>query len=133
MWAQRAIAHNKYINTLESEQLYCRLATVCHEDLMHHDFEPDFDLAAAISHIATIRSHQATTEVDNFEPLTYEQAMAGPYAKQWKEAIDKQMESFATMDTWELVDTPNDMPVLSGKWVYKIKKKPDGSILYKAR
>lgn len=133
MWAQRAIAHSKSNKTLEAERLYCRQATVCHEDSEYHDFEPDFDLAIAVQQIAEMRSYQATVEVDDFEPLTYEEAMAGPYAKQWSEAMDKQMKSFQTMNTWNLVERPEDMPVLTGKWVYKIKKKLDGSILYKAR
>ena len=59
--------------------------------------------------------------------------MASPYTKQWKEAINKQMNSFATMDTWKLVPRTKDMLILTGRWVYKIKKKLDGSILYKAR
>ena len=133
MWAQRAIAHTKCNKTLEAERLYCRQATLDHEDPVHHDFEPDFDLATAVQQIAEMRCHQATEEIDDDEPLTYEQAMAGPYAKQWKEAMDKQMGSFSTMKTWRLVPRPKDAPVLSGKWVYKIKKKLDGTILYKAR
>ncbi len=133
MWAQRAIAHTKCDKTLEAERLYCRLATVSQEDPDHHDFNPDFDLAAAVQHVAQMRSHQATMEVDDEEPLTYEQAMSGPFAKQWKEAMDKQMKSFATMSTWKLAPRPKDAPVLTGRWVYKLKKKLDGSILYKAR
>ena len=133
MWAQRAIAHIKCEETLKAERLYCRQATLTHEDPNHHDFDPDFDLNAAVHKIAELRAHQATEEVDDCEPLTYDEAMAGPYAKQWKEAMDKQMKSFATMGTWELVPRTKDMPVLSGKWVFKIKKKLDGSILYKAR
>ena len=53
--------------------------------------------------------------------------MKGPYAKQWKEVMDKQMQSFATMGTWKLVPRPENTPVLTGKWVYKIKKKLDAS------
>lgn len=133
MWAQRAMAHTKCDKTLESERLCCRQAMLCHEDSDYHDFEPDFDLAAAVQQITEMRCHQAMAEVDDFEPLTYQQAMAGPYAKQWKEAMDKQMESFATMETWKLVPRAQDMPVLTGRWVYKIKKKLDRSTLYKAR
>ena len=133
MWAQRAIAHTKCTKTLESERLYCRQAILSHEDPNYHDFEPEFDLTATVQKIAELRANQAVEEVDDYEPLTYEQAMAGPYAKQWKEAMDRQMNSFATMHTWDLVPRTKDMPVLSGRWVYKIKKKPDGSILYKAR
>lgn len=104
-----------------------------HGDPNNHDFKPDFDLAAAFQKIAEMRSYQATEEADDYEPLTYKQAMSGPYAKQWKEAMDRQMESFANRGTWELVFRSKDMPVLTGRWVYKIKKKPDESILYKAR
>lgn len=80
MWAQRAIAHTKCDKTLEAERLYCMLATLSHGDPNHHDFEPDFDLAAAVQKIAEMRSYQATKEVDDYEPLIYKQAMSDPYA-----------------------------------------------------
>ncbi len=48
IWAQRAIAHTKYDKTLEAERLYCRLATVSQEDPDHYNFDPDFDLVAAV-------------------------------------------------------------------------------------
>ena len=135
MWAQRAIAHTKCTASLEAEQLYCRQATLSHEDPHYHDFEPEFDLDTALQHLIAMRSEsaQANMDMDDVEPLTYEQAIAGPNAHHWKEAMDKQMASFKTMNTWKLVPYPKDAPVLSGKWVYKIKKKVDKSILYKAR
>ena len=135
MWAQRAIAHTKYTASLEAKRLYCRQAILSHEDPDYHNFEPEFDLATAIQQIIGMRSYsaQAIEEIDDCEPLTYEEAMAGPHAHHWKQAMDKQMSSFDTMGTWKLVPIPKDMPVLSGKWVFKIKKKVDGSILYKAR
>lgn len=34
--------------------------------------------------------------------------------------------------SFDLVPRSNDISVLTGRWVYKIKKKPDESILYKA-
>ena len=136
MWAKRAIAHSKCLKTLESERLYCRQATLSVGDPNHHDFEPEFDLMAAVQEISEMRSYQATVDqddLDDCEPLTYQQAMGGPYAKQWKDAMDKQMKSFATMGTWKLVPCPENAPILTGKWVYRIKKRLDGSILYKAR
>jgi len=36
-------------------------------------------------------------------------------------------------ETWRPVKRPVDALVLRGRWVYKIKMKPDGLILYKAR
>ncbi len=71
MWAQRAIAYTKYDKTLEAERLYYRLATVSQEDPDYYNFNSDFNLAAAVQHVAQIRSYQATIEVDNEEPLTY--------------------------------------------------------------
>lgn len=65
------MAHTKCTKTLEAERLYCRQATVTHEDPSHHDFEPDFDLTAAVQQIAELRAHQATEEVDEYEHLTY--------------------------------------------------------------
>ena len=136
MWAQRAIAHMKCKASLEAEQHYCRQATLNHEDPYYHDFEPEFDLDTALQHLIAMRSESAQAnmdEIDDVEPLTYKQAMAGPHAHHWKAAMDKQMASFKTMNTWRLVPRPKDAPVLSGKWVYKIKKKVDKSVLYKAR
>ena len=44
------------------------------EDPDHHDFEPEFDLAAAVQQI--LRARKATKEafpdMDDCEPLTYE-------------------------------------------------------------
>lgn len=101
MWAQCAMAHTKCTQTLEAESLYCRQATLSHEDPQYHDFEPDFDFAAT-----AMAAFQADNELDDLEPLTYEQAMAGPNAHHWKDAMDKQISSFATMGTWKLVTIP---------------------------
>lgn len=59
--------------------------------------------------------------------------MNEPYITQRKEVMDKQMKLFATIDTWKLISRPADKSVLTSKWVYKIKKKLNESILYKAR
>ena len=133
MWAQRAIAHTKCSKTLGSEALYCRQATLNHEDPHHHDFEPEYDLPPVLQQLSAMKAQVQMDEMDDYEPITYEQAMESPHAHHWIKAMDKQMESFETMGTWKLVTTPTDAPVLSGKWVYKIKKKADKSILYKAR
>ena len=52
----------------------------------------------------------------------------------WKETIDSEMESILHNHTWELMDLPSGCKPLSSKWVFKRKKKVDGSIdKYKAR
>ena len=82
MWAQRVIAHIKCNATLQSERIYYRLATVDHENPQHYDFKSKFDLANAVQKIAEMRRNQDIDNVDNYEPLTYEEAIIDPYAKQ---------------------------------------------------
>jgi hypothetical protein len=73
-------------------------------------------------------------DVDVHEPNTYQQAMASPYNHHWKDATDNEMASHDKNGTWELVDMQPGMNVLSGKWVFKIKRGPDGNITrFKAR
>ena len=98
MWAQRAIAHIKCNATLQSERIYYRLATVDHENSQHYDFKSEFDLANAIQKIAEMRRNQDIDNVDNYESLTYKEAMTDLYAKQWSEAMNKQMQFFAIMN-----------------------------------
>ena len=46
----------------------------------------------------------------------------------WKETIDTEIESMLHNHTWELVDLPPGFKPLSSKWVFKRKRKVDGSI-----
>jgi len=110
--------------------MYCRLATATPEGEQHHDFDPEFDLVAVIDKLSTLRGCSAA--ILDEEPLSYTQAVKGPYAKQWITAMDTEIASFTRMSTWKLVKRPRNI-VLSGKWVYKIKRKADGSELFKAR
>lgn len=71
---------------------------------------------------------------DTFEPKTYRQAMECPAAENWKLAMEDEMSSLLNNKTWELVDRSAATNVLTGKWVYKVKRGSDGSITrYKAR
>ena len=68
------------------------------------------------------------------EPQTYEQAMNGPYREQWIKAMQEEMKSLSLNCTWEEVPRTQQMNVLSGKWVFKIKRGPNGEISrFKAR
>ena len=52
----------------------------------------------------------------------------------WKEATDSEIESILHNHTWELVELLPGCKTLSSKWVFKRKRKVDGSIdKYKAR
>jgi transposase InsO family protein len=68
------------------------------------------------------------------DPISYNQAMNGPNAKQWESAINSEYDSLIENDTWELAELPPGRKAISTKWVFKTKKNQDGSIhKHKAR
>ena len=68
------------------------------------------------------------------EPQTYKEVVNSTEGLMWKEAIKSQIESILHNHTWELVNLPPGCKPLSFKWVFKRKRKVDGSIdKYKAR
>lgn len=68
------------------------------------------------------------------EPKSYQMAMKSNDAKAWKEACDKEMKSIKDMGVWDIVDRPKNVPVVGGRWHFKLKLNPDGSVnKHKAR
>jgi hypothetical protein len=60
--------------------------------------------------------------------------MARPDAAQWELACMSELRAFETMGVYEVVPRPKDRKVVGSKWVFRIKRGPDGSIQkYKAR
>jgi histone deacetylase 1/2 len=52
----------------------------------------------------------------------------------WKAAMDSEFNALQKNKTWHLVPSTSGKNIIDCKWVYKIKKKADGSIdRYKAR
>ncbi|KAJ1700906.1 hypothetical protein LUZ63_000685 [Rhynchospora breviuscula] len=53
---------------------------------------------------------------------------------EWRQAMAKEIDALATNNTWTLVPPPTHRLVIGCKWVFKIKRKSDGTIdRYKAR
>lgn len=69
------------------------------------------------------------------EPATYEEAISDPiHARQWKKAIEEEIQNLEDHQTWEYDHLPSDRKAVGSKWVFKVKYAPDGSIArYKAR
>ena len=52
----------------------------------------------------------------------------------WREAINDEMDSLISNNTWKLVDLPPGCKIIGCKWVLRRKLKPDGTIeKFKAR
>jgi len=68
------------------------------------------------------------------KPLTYEEAVGGADAAKWHEAMAKEMAALKQMGTWVLQELPKGQRTVTCKWVFRIKRKADGSVdRYKAR
>nr|ABA95721.1 retrotransposon protein, putative, Ty1-copia subclass [Oryza sativa Japonica Group] len=65
------------------------------------------------------------------EPSSLQEALS---SANWKQAMDKEFSALLHNKTWHLVPPVKGKNIIDSKWVYKIKKKADGTIdRYKAR
>jgi len=69
------------------------------------------------------------------EPKTYTEAVGDVvHGKQWEAAIRDELDSLNANGTWRLEDLPYGRKPVTSKWVFKVKKHPDGSVdRFKAR
>ena len=65
------------------------------------------------------------------DPQTYKEAMSRPDADMWKAACAEELLAFAKAELYDGVECPQNRKVVGCKWVFKIKRGPDGE--YKAR
>ncbi|MCO5583253.1 hypothetical protein L7F22_037162 [Adiantum nelumboides] len=72
-----------------------------------------------------------STLCDVGELDSFEQALK---CDQWKDAIQQEFDSIHKNHTWDLVELPTGKKPIGTKWVFKIKRKQDGTVdRYKAR
>ena len=65
------------------------------------------------------------------EPTSYKEAIKYP---EWIQAMNEELQALELNNTWQVVTLPKDRKPLGCKWVFKLKRKADGSIeRYKAR
>jgi hypothetical protein len=65
------------------------------------------------------------------EPETWQEALDDP---QWKQAMELEYDALRRNETWHLVPAQAGRNVIDCKWVYKIKRKSDGTVdRFKAR
>ena len=116
--------------------------------------EPEQDHSAGVSHgrqpeVRSLRDRSALRKpqwLNNFasvattdvrvddEPLTFSEAVSSNNCKNWKQAMQEEMQSLAENDVYELVDLPSGRRAVDNRWVFKVKHNSDGSVSrYKAR
>jgi histone deacetylase 1/2 len=65
------------------------------------------------------------------EPASVTEALR---SKDWSQAMENEYQALIKNETWHLVPRPHGKNVIGCKWVYKVKRRADGSIdRYKAR
>ena len=68
------------------------------------------------------------------DPKTLSEAQARSNWPRWKEAMDRKLATLEKAGTWSTVPRPPNKNVVGSKWVFRIKRKADGSVeKYKAR
>ena len=68
------------------------------------------------------------------EPYTYDEAVTSNDKNKWEQAMREELDALEKNKTWQLVARPTGRKVIGCKWVYKIKRTPDGAPeRYKAR
>ncbi|KAL0821972.1 hypothetical protein ABMA28_005360 [Loxostege sticticalis] len=74
-----------------------------------------------------------SVSADEF-PNSYREAMEREDCEEWLKAMKNEIESLKENHVWTLCDLPPGRKALPYKWIFRIKRNPDGSIeKYKAR
>jgi hypothetical protein len=64
-------------------------------------------------------------------PKTYRGALGDP---NWRDATQEEFTALQANQTWDLVPPPSDINIVTGKWIFRHKLHPDGTLdRYKAR
>ncbi len=93
---------------------------------------PDFGDSAFLADHNNIIA--AAIKESEDEPKTIAEARSRPDWPRWKEAMDREIKTLEGAGTWKMVLRLPGKNIVGSKWVFKIKRKADGSIdKYKAR
>jgi transposase InsO family protein len=82
------------------------------------------------SHLVEVEVADAYAyNIECSEPVSYNDAIDSEASKEWSAAMDDEIKSLAENKTWVLVDRPSvQHKVIKGRWLYKTKLNPDGSV-----
>ena len=78
-----------------------------------------------------IREQSRPTERVNCaleDPKSLSEALASPKSREWKKAMQREMDSLASNKVWTLTDLPRGKKAVGSRWVYKTKLGADGRV-----
>ncbi|CAI7740928.1 unnamed protein product [Closterium sp. NIES-53] len=66
-------------------------------------------------------------------PRSYAEAIEGPYTSHWQSAMDAEMASWKSTDTYDDEVPPPGANIVSGMWIFRVKRLPGSPPVFKAR
>ncbi|CAI5950567.1 unnamed protein product [Closterium sp. NIES-65] len=66
-------------------------------------------------------------------PRSYAEAIKGPYSSQWQSAMDAEMDSWKSTGTYVDEVPPPGANIVSGMWIFRVKRPPGSPPVFKAR
>uniref|UniRef100_A0AAV1VCX2 Reverse transcriptase Ty1/copia-type domain-containing protein n=1 Tax=Peronospora matthiolae TaxID=2874970 RepID=A0AAV1VCX2_9STRA len=94
-------------------------------------YDQDDDLTPPTFWRASANAVEAT---DLAEPVTFQDAINGPDQAHWRNAVNAELKSMHLRGVFRAAKLPRGQGAIGTKWVFKIKRKADGSVeKYKAR
>ncbi|CAI7909338.1 unnamed protein product [Closterium sp. NIES-54] len=89
-------------------------------------------LTAAVNEFASTRCLDYATSLVAAPP-TIPMAVRGPWASQWRAAMDSEMTSYTSTGTYVDEVPPLGANVVDGMWIFKVKRPPGSPSVFKAR
>ncbi|CAI7895123.1 unnamed protein product [Closterium sp. NIES-53] len=108
----------------------CALSTDVLED--RQEFQC---FAAALPHlVSTLLAPEGDPDAPDIPtPRSYAEAIKGPYSSQWQAAMDAEMASWKSTGTYVDDVPPPGANIISGMWIFRVKRPPGSPPVFKAR
>ncbi|CAI7903436.1 unnamed protein product, partial [Closterium sp. NIES-54] len=118
---------------------HCRLdfpaSLVADTDVLEDRQEEFQCFGAALPHlVSTLLALEGDLDAPDIPtPCSYAEAIEGPYSSQWQAAMDAEMASWKFTDTYVDEVPPPGANIVSGMWIFRVKRSPGSPPFFKAR
>ncbi|CAI7883383.1 unnamed protein product, partial [Closterium sp. NIES-53] len=108
----------------------CALST----DILEDRQEEFQCFAAALPHlVSTLIAPEGDPDAPDIPtPRSYAEAIEGPYSSQWQSAMDAEMASWKSTGTYVDEVPPPWANIVSGMWIFRVKRPPGSPPVFKA-